>query len=87
MMPQHLPITVELCMGSSCYSRGNRTLAAEVEEIITRRGWTDVQMRGRHCQNQCAAGPHVNISGVACTPTMAAIEQRIGECLSAWSEK
>lgn len=76
-------VTVELCMGSSCYSRGNKTLAQELKDLINQRGWSNkVQIKGRLCCNQCSSGPHVHVNGVACAEkTVFTIEQQIGSRL------
>ena len=89
MTSQNAPlITIELCMGSSCYSRGNRTLVQELNDAIDRRAWTElVQVKGCLCHNACSSGPHVQINGTHCTiKTVLAIESQIEELLKSVSK-
>jgi len=59
-------ITVELCMGSSCFARGNNITAPQVQKIITARQWTErVILKGALCQGGCKEGPNVRVNGKA----------------------
>jgi NADH:ubiquinone oxidoreductase subunit E len=82
-------LAIELCMGSSCFCRGNRTLAAELKNAIVRRGWTDlVEIKGCLCRDACSTGPHVRINGVSTNVrTAAVLESRIDEQLSVAKSK
>ncbi|MCD7897513.1 MAG: (2Fe-2S) ferredoxin domain-containing protein [Planctomycetaceae bacterium] len=57
-------IAVALCMGSSCFARGNRHLLEVVEDLIRQNGWQDrVVLSGLRCTNRCADGPNITIDG------------------------
>lgn len=54
--------TITLCMGSSCFVRGNRKHLALIEEFLTERNLTDiVAVEGNHCEDLCAEGPNIRI--------------------------
>lgn len=58
-------MTVELCMGSSCFARGNSTALSELENFIEDNGLGDkVELVGHLCLGKCNNGPHVMINGV-----------------------
>lgn len=53
-------IIVEICMGSSCFARGNNITAKELQKVIKERGWGDVvKIKGVLCQDSCKDGPIV----------------------------
>lgn len=57
-------IEIALCMGSSCFVRGNKDLLEALELLIKSRGWEDrVVLSGMNCQDKCTAGPNVKING------------------------
>ncbi len=57
-------ISVALCMGSSCFARGNRKLLEVVEGLIRQNGWQEsVALSGLRCTNRCADGPNISING------------------------
>lgn len=55
-------MNIVICMGSSCYSRGNSQLIELIEQLIA--GREDISLSGKLCINQCASGPHITIDGV-----------------------
>ena len=59
-----MPVEMELCMGSSCYSRGNsnhlETIWAYLEQNNLE---ARVKFRGCLCSGQCSQGPVLKISG------------------------
>jgi NADH:ubiquinone oxidoreductase subunit E len=58
-------VTIELCMGSSCYCRGNNRLAVELKELIVRRSWDGkIAIRGCLCKDECPKGPNIRINGI-----------------------
>ncbi len=60
MNRQHTEITI--CMGSSCFSRGNKRLLRLINEYLEERGLTDaVVFKGSHCMGMCAKGPVLQI--------------------------
>jgi len=53
---------IQLCMGSSCYSRGNQQALAVLEEFIAEKGLENqVELKGAHCMGDCSAGPIITI--------------------------
>ena len=64
-------LVVELCMGSSCFARGNSSTLGELENFIERNALEDkVELVGHLCLSGCSSGPHIiiggqNISGVS----------------------
>ncbi len=56
---------IKLCMGSSCYSRGNDSIMEVIREFIESRHLEDrVDFRGHLCIGKCNHGPNVTINGV-----------------------
>lgn len=63
-MPKDEKTIITVCMGSSCFARGNAEALALIEETLQRTGAADrVELRGSRCENKCAAGPHIRING------------------------
>ena len=51
-----------LCMGSSCFSRGNKKTLQAIKEYLNEHGLTDqVVFKGSHCMGSCEKGPVVRI--------------------------
>jgi NADH:ubiquinone oxidoreductase subunit E len=62
-MTQKLKITI--CMGSSCFARGNEENLRTIEDYIQEHQFADrIELSGRCCARQCAEGPNVSIDGV-----------------------
>jgi len=58
-------ITVELCMGSSCFARGNSKALANIEAFIAENHLEDrVELVGHLCLANCSKGPNVRIGAV-----------------------
>lgn len=57
-------VEISLCMGSSCYARGNNKLLAVIEKAIATNNWQDrVILSGARCENRCGDGPNVIVDG------------------------
>lgn len=58
-------LDVEICMGSSCFSRGNNK-SLEIIQSFIKKGNLEarIQLRGCLCQNKCNSGPVIQINGV-----------------------
>lgn len=57
-------IKVELCMGSSCFARGNSQALVNLETYIKEKHLEDkVELIGHLCLNACAEGPNMTIDG------------------------
>lgn len=51
-----------LCLGSSCFARGNQDLIPVIRKYIRRKQLEDkVEFRGDHCLNSCSDGPNLMI--------------------------
>lgn len=54
---------IRLCMGSSCYSRGNDQILATIKEYIEEHQLSEVtDFRGHLCQQRCSQGPNLTIN-------------------------
>lgn len=55
---------IVICLGSSCFARGNSENLAIINEYVQSHGLTDsVRLAGRLCQDQCKQGPNLMIDG------------------------
>lgn len=55
--------TITVCMGSSCYSKGNYQNAEIVNECIKKHNLKDtVVVRGSLCTGHCKKGPNIKIN-------------------------
>jgi len=54
-----------ICMGSSCFARGNRKNLEIVERFLAEHGLNvSVTLAGSRCENFCQEGPNISINGV-----------------------
>lgn len=54
--------SIVICMGSSCFVRGNRRFLVVIEEFLVERGLKDqVAITGSRCEGRCADGPNLVI--------------------------
>jgi NADH:ubiquinone oxidoreductase subunit E len=59
-----MPIRVTICMGSSCFARGNEENLRVLEEFVAGHGLdADIVPAGSRCEGLCARGPNVSIDG------------------------
>jgi NADH:ubiquinone oxidoreductase subunit E len=59
----HMPHIV-ICMGSSCFSRGNEVNLDVLESYLARHGLTaQVDLAGSRCEGVCTEGPSLTIDG------------------------
>lgn len=55
---------IVICMGSSCFARGNRALLPVIERFLRERGLQErVTLSGSRCEDLCADGPTVVVHG------------------------
>lgn len=55
---------ITLCMGSSCFSRGNKLSAEIIERYLRERGFASrVEVTGCLCDGHCKDGPNIRIDG------------------------
>ncbi len=58
-------INITVCMGSSCFARGNQQNLAFIEAFVKAHDLeADIDLAGARCENKCASGPNVIINGV-----------------------
>ncbi|MCL2218904.1 MAG: (2Fe-2S) ferredoxin domain-containing protein [Chitinispirillia bacterium] len=76
-----------VCMGSSCFGKGNQAVAAAVTRFIEEHKLQDkIEVTGSLCSDHCAAGPNIKIndkliSGVSEQSIGALIVQELGLAL------
>ena len=52
------PMRVRICLGSSCFSRGNSAVLSGLQDFLEENSLTDaVNLRGCLCADRCNAGP------------------------------
>jgi len=57
-------VNIEICMGSSCFSRGNKRNLGVVQNFLREHGIeAKVGLRGCLCLDACSKGPHLTIDG------------------------
>lgn len=55
-------ITITICMGSSCFSRGNAETAASIQQYVAENKLQDrVTVRGCLCEGECRNGPNIRV--------------------------
>ncbi|MDD3469869.1 MAG: (2Fe-2S) ferredoxin domain-containing protein [Thermoguttaceae bacterium] len=60
------PKKIVLCLGSSCYARGNGENLTWVENFLKEHGLTTtIELCGTRCEDQCAIGPTIQIDGTS----------------------
>jgi len=58
-------IEMQICLGSSCFSRGNKDVVAFIKEYLKKNHLDDkVIFKGARCMGHCSNGPNLNINGV-----------------------
>ncbi len=63
-MPNKKDINISICMGSSCYPRGNRETLERLKSYIEEHNLGDkVFLQGNLCEGLCKDGPNIKING------------------------
>jgi NADH:ubiquinone oxidoreductase subunit E len=58
-------IEMEICLGSSCFSRGNKDVVMFIREYLRKNHLDDkVIFKGSRCMGRCSNGPNLTINGV-----------------------
>jgi NADH:ubiquinone oxidoreductase subunit E len=76
---------LHICLGSSCFSRGNSENLRILQEFLSARGLTArVATVGHLCQDQCSRGPNIAIDdamhhAVDAVTLRALLDRRFGE--------
>ena len=56
---------VVICLGSSCFARGNKQLVKIVNDYLRDRNLlNEVHFHGERCFGQCALGPSLKLDGI-----------------------
>lgn len=59
---------ITVCMGSSCFARGNDQNLEFIEKYIKENGLeAEIELAGNRCEGKCATGPNIIIDGVEYT--------------------
>ena len=91
-MAEKEKLKVELCMGSSCFARGNSGNLIGLEEYIEHNGLADrIELEGHLCLGRCNTGPHMKIgdkeySGISDPDAVADIIRKTLEEMDAESD-
>ena len=57
-------VEITVCLGSSCFARGNSENLAIINKYLQSHGIeASVRLTGRLCQDQCNEGPNLTIGG------------------------
>lgn len=54
--------SIVICMGSSCFARGNKRNLQIIEEYLQKHA-IDCALSGRGCIGKCKSGPNLSIDG------------------------
>lgn len=56
--------TIVMCMGSSCFSRGNQENLQVVKDFLSANDLEEqVLLKGSRCEGECLKGPNITIDG------------------------
>lgn len=56
---------ITVCMGSSCFARGNDKNLEFIENYIKDNNLNaDIELCGARCEGKCATGPNIIVNGV-----------------------
>ena len=54
--------TLTICLGSSCFTRGNDENLPRIQELLARGGLEErVRLRGSRCEGRCQHGPNLRV--------------------------
>lgn len=57
--------TIKICMGSSCFARGNAKNLKLIQKYLEDNHLeTEIEITGLRCCDNCAKGPNISIDGV-----------------------
>jgi NADH:ubiquinone oxidoreductase subunit E len=77
-------IEMKICLGSSCFSRGNRDVVMFISEYLKKNHLDDrIIFRGERCLNLCSNGPNLKINervieGVTLSSVEGILEKELG---------
>jgi NADH:ubiquinone oxidoreductase subunit E len=62
MVPDKDVVEIVVCLGSSCFARGNSGILAVLQQYMQSKGPnSSVRLSGCLCQDQCKLGPNLKI--------------------------
>ena len=62
MSPENSAVDIVVCLGSSCFARGNSAILAVLQQYVQSKGPNaSVRLSGCLCQDQCKQGPNLKI--------------------------
>ena len=57
-------LNITICLGSSCFSRGNKDVVDAIQEYLEDIGMKEnTNFKGGHCFGNCAEGPVMIVNG------------------------
>jgi len=57
-------VEIVVCLGSSCFARGNSENLAIINQHVKTHGLNaSIRLTGKLCQDQCKEGPNLSIGG------------------------
>ncbi|HYG34133.1 MAG TPA: (2Fe-2S) ferredoxin domain-containing protein [Clostridia bacterium] len=63
-MAHHSLENITICMGSSCFSRGNNRIIEVIQGYLAANKLpSEVKLTGHLCEGHCSSGPNVIING------------------------
>lgn len=58
-------IILQICMGSSCFSRGNNKTLQVIQQYLKEHKLEgEIVLKGNHCFDECSRGPVIKINEV-----------------------
>lgn len=78
-------VEIVICMGSSCFSRGNQHLLCDIRDWVEQQPWHErITLRGSRCEGACMQGPNVRINGrILHSATLDKVQTGVIEALGA----
>ena len=75
---------IHICLGSSCFSRGNKELVLFIKEYLRKNHLEDkVIFKGARCMGHCSNGPNIMINDLLKEDvTLAKIEEILQQALA-----
>lgn len=76
---------MQICLGSSCFSRGNRDVVNFIREYLRKNHLEErIIFKGARCMNLCSNGPNLRINeriieGVTLSKIEAILEKEFGD--------
>lgn len=57
--------TIKICMGSSCFARGNSKNLQTIQSFIDKNGLdAEIELSGLRCCDNCSKGPNITIDDI-----------------------